>query len=160
VSIGFGVVVVVSGLVLALKHLKTFRAAVVALTLSSAIAVSSVHVFVFSAGGYAYDLERMAQFLRSMETEQRPLLMVNEYHGQFNYLGRLKNKVDTIPERAAQGWFLGHTRGRVIIVSNVPPPNWLRPWFVQAYRGRYMTVWDMDTYPVFRRWLRNEGEAL
>ena len=157
ISIGFGVVVALLGLVLALKHLKSFRAAVIALTLASAMAVSSVHVFVFSAGGFAYDLERMAQFLRNMETEQRRLLVVNEYHGQFNYLGRLKNKVDTVPDRVAQGWFLGHTRGRVIFVSSVPPPNWLRPWFVQAYRGRYMSVWDMDTYPVFRNWLLEEG---
>jgi 4-amino-4-deoxy-L-arabinose transferase-like glycosyltransferase len=160
VSIGFGGVVAITGLILALKHFKSFGAATIALTLSSAIAVSSVHVFVFGAGGYAYDLERMAQFLRLMETEQRQLLMINEYHGQFNYLGRLKYRVDTIPELVAQGWFLGHTRGRVIIVSNLPPPNWLRPWFVQAYRGRYMSVWDMDTYPVFRNWLLDEGETL
>jgi len=160
VSVGFGVVVIITGLVLSLKRFKTFRAAIVALTLSSAIAVSSVHVFVFSAGSYAYDLERMAQFLRAMEIEQRRLLIVNEYHGQFNYLGRLKNKVDTVPELVAQGWFLGHTRGMAIIVSNLPPPNWLRPWFVQAYRGRYMSLWDMDTYPVFRNWLLGEGEVL
>jgi 4-amino-4-deoxy-L-arabinose transferase-like glycosyltransferase len=160
VSVGFGAVVIITGLVLSLKRFKTFRAAIVALTLSSAIAVSSVHVFVFSAGSYAYDLERMAQFLRAMEIEQRRLLIVNEYHGQFNYLGRLKNKVDTVPELVAQGWFLGHTRGMAIIVSNLPPPNWLRPWFVQAYRGRYMSLWDMDTYPVFRNWLLGEGEVL
>ena len=160
VSFGFGTVIAITGLIVALKHVKSFRAAVVALTLSSAVVISAIHLFVFSVGGYAYDVAPTARFIRAMEAEGRRSVMVNEYHGQFNFLGRLKLRVELVPEQFAQGWFTGRPRGRVIIVTDLPPPNWLRPWFVQTYRGRVLSIWDMDTYPVFRNWLIQEGQAL
>ena len=73
--------------------------------------------------------------------------MVNEYHGQFNFLGRLKLRVELVPEQFAQGWFTGRPRGRVIIVTDLPPPNWLRPWFVQTYRGRVLSIWGHGHLP-------------
>ncbi len=160
VSIWFGASLAAVGMVVTLVHLRSFRAAVMVLAIQSAVIVTAVHVFVFSAGGYAYDVRPLARFLRVMETEQRQLLMVNEYHGQFQFPGRLQHPIDVVPELVAQGWFVRYTRGRAIITSNLPPPNWLRPWFVQAYRGRVISVWDMDTYPLFRNWLQDQGEKL
>lgn len=160
VSLGFGASLAAAGLVVMLVHLRSFRAAAMVLAVQSAVVVTAVHVFVFSAGGYAYDVRPLARFLRVMETEQHQLLMVNEYHGQFQFPGRLQHPIDVVPELVAQGWFVRYTRGRAIIITNLPPPSWLRPWFVQAYRGRVISVWDMDTYPVFRNWLLDQGEVL
>lgn len=159
VSAGFGPVVAAAGLAVILVRLRSYRAAVHVLAVQSAVVVTALHVFLFGAGAFAYDVTPVAKFLKAMENEQRPLVMADKYHGQFHFVGRLEKPIAVVPARAVRGWLAVDSRSRAIIVRDRLPPGWLLPWHEQVYRGQILTVWDVDTLPVYLNWLRDQAQA-
>ncbi len=114
---------------------------------TGAIAVAAVLFLVavqVSARPYlmeAFDLAPAARYIAGLQDQGYRFANVSKYHGQYHFLGRLKEPIDQIRAIEAGTWVRNHPRGKVIAYYyNLP--DGLNPDFVQAFRGRKIAVLD------------------
>lgn len=87
-----------------------------------------------------FDLAPVAERLAGLERDGRPLAMAGEYHGQFNFLGRLSRAVAVVPRAELAGWLARYPRGVVVQVETAEQGP--QPLYRQAYRGRALAIRD------------------
>ncbi|MFM8333286.1 MAG: ArnT family glycosyltransferase [Candidatus Methylumidiphilus sp.] len=95
-------------------------------------------------GWHYYDLQTFADHLAAVEQRGAPIAHWREYHGDFNFLGRLRQPLTEIDTR--QGlldWMQAHRQGYVVLLR--PPDPALceeGAEFAQYYRGgRRIMLW-------------------
>jgi len=130
----------------------------------TAVIVVAVHLSLRPLLAANYDLAPLAKRLAAWQADGRPLAHSGKYHGQFDFLGRLKKPIAIIGENNAKSWAAANPRGKIISYHYKLPPD-LTPDYVQRYRGGYVTVWDAQTvvkypYLALRRDKPLPGKAL
>ena len=113
--------------------------------------VALIHIFAVAPVGFAYNLQTTATYVKEAVREGREIVFLNEYHGQLHFLGRLDREVFlvmTLPD--AVEWGESAVRGRIVMVSEELPEEWMGREHWQMYRGRFITVWSSATLAVYR----------
>jgi 4-amino-4-deoxy-L-arabinose transferase-like glycosyltransferase len=64
--------------------------------------------------GPGLDLRPMAQRLKSLEEQGRPVAHLGKYHGQFQFLGRLTRPLESVTDDAIVAWLVEHPNGYVV----------------------------------------------
>lgn len=113
--------------------------------------------------GPGFDLRPMAQRLKSLEDQGRPVAHLGKYHGQFQFLGRLTRPVASVTDDALPAWLVEHPNGYVVgsvygtgytrlanaLRASAPAPlsPGLAAEFVQPHRrgGLYLARLDAGT---------------
>ena len=149
VSAAFGAVVAVAGAVAAAVRWRSPFVRVAVLAAQSLVVVTAVHVFAVRPVAFAYDLAPIANHLRETVRESRAVAVADEYHGQFHFLGRIREPFRVIPTEAAAVWAQMRVRARVVLVTEDVPPSWTGYEFMQPYRGRVLTVWSGDSLSAY-----------
>ena len=84
-----------------------------------------------------YDLAPMARAIQAVQASGAPVANVANYHGQYQFLGRLEAPLAELSPDALPAWALAHPEGyAVIYLKN--EKTWreaVEPLHVQAYRG-------------------------
>jgi hypothetical protein len=111
----------------------------------------------------------MAQRLKSLEEQGRPVAHLGKYHGQFQFLGRLSRPVASVTEDALAAWLVQHPDGYVVgpvygaeylrldnaLRASTPAPlsPGLAAEFVQPHRrgGLYLARLDAATVAAIAR---------
>ena len=65
-----------------------------------------------------------------------------KYHGQFHFLGKLKNKIFEIGDGNIKNWLSENHRTKIISIQTEINNNYPKPEYVQRYRGKYILIWD------------------
>jgi 4-amino-4-deoxy-L-arabinose transferase-like glycosyltransferase len=149
VSTAAGGGVVAVGLVVASARVRTARAAVIALAAQSVAVVVTIHALAVEPVAHAYDLERIARYIRGLERSDTRIGMLGRYDGQFAFLGRLERPLQVIPPWVANDWFEADDRRRLIVVMPDAPPDWVQAEYAQLYRGQALAIVDNDTWDAY-----------
>ncbi len=130
--------VALAGLMLIPRIWKTPDRAVIALTLTTL-----VNIFVF-LGLFnitsAYNLQPTSDFLSDKQSDGATLAYLGKYHGQFHFLGRLLNPLESIGKEDGLKWAKKNPNGWLIFYSTKPRPSKNKPSFWQPYRSGSMNV--------------------
>ena len=97
-------------------------------------------VFVKTVGN-RYDLRGVARILRAYEEQGRPVAHTGKYHGQYHFLGRLKEPFQVIRRGQIGAWLATHPKGRVIAYFRRPPAS--ADWkllYSHPYRGKTLVI--------------------
>ena len=66
---------------------------------------------------------------------------MDKYHGQYNFLGRLTKPLIFTDSKLLEGWLKENPKSKVISYHYNSPEKH-NPEYFQAYRGRYVAIWD------------------
>lgn len=97
-----------------------------------------VHLALAAGGGRAYDLRPMAERLRVLEERGVPVAHARIYHGQFQFVGRLRRPLAVILPGSERRWLKEHPGGRVVAYSHgeASPAGLPEAEFRQPFRGQ------------------------
>lgn len=88
----------------------------------------------------AYDVTPAARRIAEAVARGVPVAVVGDYHGQFQFAGRLREPLPTLERRAVDGWLAEHPDGRVVVnvrrLPDPPPPD------VWLYRSGWLMLAD------------------
>ncbi len=95
----------------------------------------------------AYDVRELSAYLGRMQDEGVAVSYVGTYHGMFNFLGRLKEPVETIREEDVAHWARAHPEGLVIAdEEHLQPKEGLVPVYEHDYGIHHtLRVWEGST---------------
>ncbi len=102
----------------------------------------TVHLELAGPVGEAYDVTPTARRLAAIERSGHPIAHVDDYHGQFHFLGRLVRPIEVIAPADAAGWLRRHPGGALVAAYRGSPPDGLPPpASAQLYRGQQLGLW-------------------
>lgn len=146
IPVWLGIALAATGIVSLLFRPRTLQAAVIALTGQSVAVVVIVHLLGFAPVRHVYDIEEFAKIVRQYNLQNMPIAVLDEYHGQFGFLGRLERRMPTVPSLTALQYLSANPRHRLIMTMDRLPPRWMEADFVQFYRGRVLAIVNEGTY--------------
>jgi 4-amino-4-deoxy-L-arabinose transferase-like glycosyltransferase len=142
VAPGWGVVLVMIGLLPALPGRLSSGARTVLLASSTAAAVIVLHLSVVRAGADAFDMRPVARVL----AEGGPVAHVGPYHGQYHFFARLRRPVTVIEPAEIEQWSARNPAGKVVIyLAHWGLQGSGRPDLQRPFRGRTgVSVWGRE----------------
>ena len=88
-----------------------------------------------------HDLRSISKKIGSWQEQGIPVAYIGKYHGQFQFMGRLKQPISAVgqTDTDVSDWLAAHPEGRIIVISGAPSTKSLDT-FNYPYRGRYFTI--------------------
>ncbi len=112
--------------------------------IATVLLVISGHLAVQPHLRLAFDLRPLAEYVGELQRQGIEVANVHKYHGQYQYLGRLRQPLAVTWQHEARQWAAEHPQARMIVSHNQMPDG-VEPRFVQRFRGRLVAVWDAET---------------
>jgi len=103
---------------------------------------SVVYLGVFSLATAPFDLRPPGRQIAHLQALGYPVAWLGKYHGQFQFIGRLRKRIEPLPDKAAmQRWLQAHRQGYVLVsnkksLQQLPAGVWGWP-----YRGGSLILW-------------------
>jgi hypothetical protein len=92
----------------------------------------------------AYDVTPAAQRIAVVLGQGVPVAVVGDYHGQFQFAGRLREPLPVLRRDAVAGWLALHPQGRLVVnVRQLPGPASGDTWM---YRGGWLVLADAEAW--------------
>lgn len=112
----------------------------------SAVFVVVTHLAMKPPLAAAYDLKPLALKLAEWERQGIPLANFSKYHGQYQFLGRLKKPITQVGilDPDLKNFLADHPDGRIVAYHNQLPTA-AKPIAVYRFRTRLITVWEVAT---------------
>lgn len=127
---------------LAMRRATTSR--LVGYTALSALLLGALVFASDSAFFQRYDLHDISSAIRQKQEEGYTVLHQGKYHGQYHFLGRLKEPLVTPGSLEEIGWYAAN-REKVALVSYEPATRALDPeaiYFQQPFRSKKVVLWN------------------
>jgi len=117
-----------------------------ALAALAAVFVVSVHLALRPVLAAAYDLRPLALRLAEWQRQGVALANFSKYHGQYNFLGRLKKPIAQIGMRHPDtvNFLKRHPDGKIIAYHDKPITR-AKPIATYRFRSLLIAVWDAET---------------
>jgi 4-amino-4-deoxy-L-arabinose transferase-like glycosyltransferase len=130
---------------------------------ATVLAVVGLYGGIGRAAFDAYDLHAVSRHLAAVQQAGHPIAHGDKYHGQFQFIGRLREPLLAVSSRDAMlEWARRHPDGRVVLYSYTPLEHTggQSAEFVQRFKGRYVSVWPASELPALSdAWTRDrDGE--
>jgi len=97
---------------------------------------------VLRIGAPYYDLKQASRMLAEAQADGRPVAVLDRYHGQYGFLGRMTAPVTQLQPEQARAWAREHPNGYLVITARkstaMPGPS----VFAQPYQGGYLAILD------------------
>jgi len=113
-----------------------------AVALLSAGVLASVYLGVFRLAAPAYDVREASRVIAAAEAAGRPVASLSDYHGQFEFYGRLARPIEHLSPEQAQAWFREYPRGYLIAYYPGPVRGHSPAILEQPYRGGHLVIWE------------------
>lgn len=116
------------------------------LTVLSCTLVVSVHLALKPVLEKAYDLAPLAHELARLEAQGHSLAHNARYHGQFHFMGRLKNPITVVGQdndSRILEWAKKTPKGKIITYHGTIPTT-AKPELVHPFRRIFITIWGRD----------------
>lgn len=88
-----------------------------------------------------FDLRPLARHVAKLQDQGILVANVHKYHGQYQFLGRLKKPLAITWQHSALQWSKDHPNAK-LIATHRGLPEGVVPEFVQKFRGREIAVWS------------------
>ncbi|MEZ5541987.1 MAG: glycosyltransferase family 39 protein [Pseudomonadota bacterium] len=131
--------VVVAGVWLLLPPLPPLRQAP-RLALLSVLAVAIIEIGVIRVGAPAYDLQAASRFIAAAQAAGQPVVVLDRYHGQFGFYGRLTGTLEYVGSAQALDWARQHPDGYLVSTGRVLPETAPAAPFAQPYQSGYLAI--------------------
>lgn len=89
----------------------------------------------------AFDLKSFAETLAAAQRSGAAIGHYGNYHGQFNFLGRLTQPVAEIGDGDVAAWLEKNPAAKIVATRETVPQQ-PRPEMVQKFRSRFIMIWD------------------
>ena len=146
VNTRWGLALAVAGVAMLFSGKLSLPGRIGAIASLSAVFVVVGHLALQPVLASSYDLRPVALRLAQWERDGIPLANFSKYHGQYNFLGRLKKPVTQIgilsPDKKD---FLEHHPDGKIIAYHETLPTAAKPVAVYRFRDRLIAIWDART---------------
>lgn len=135
----WGLAVAALGVALGVVHSAPTERLARSLAAATMGAVLLLDMALYGATGAIFDLRPVAERIRLLQEQGLAVAHVNTYHGQFNFLGRLRRPLDPVSTgRELERWLRAHPDGWVLYYTERDgAPDRGAP-FVTRYRGRWL----------------------
>jgi len=110
---------------------------------------------VVRATGDAYDMRGISAYLAKLENAGVALGNVGDYHGQFNFVGRMHRSPQFLEEYQVNDWFAQHPAGKIVVYLDDYDLGGIQPEYSQLYRGIRLAVIDQSQWQI---WIEKRGE--
>jgi 4-amino-4-deoxy-L-arabinose transferase-like glycosyltransferase len=148
-----GAVLIAIGLAVAAARRMTLGARIGVLTAATCAAIVVSAWCVTRASGTANDIRAASAFVGRLEAQGAALAVAGGYHGQFNFYGRIRSRIERIRPSSAAQWAERHPEG--YLVAFYPAGRWpaaaqVSPAYRSLYRSGYVAVWrarDVQAHP-------------
>jgi 4-amino-4-deoxy-L-arabinose transferase-like glycosyltransferase len=97
---------------------------------------------VLRIGAPAYDLKQVSRLLAQAQADDRPVAVLDRYHGQFGFYGRLTEPVIQLQRDQLRDWARQYPRGYLVVTDRKSTAAPLQARFAQAYQGGYLAILD------------------
>ncbi len=94
-----------------------------------------------------YEVNEMGAEIGAAQREGRAVAVFGKYHGEFNFVGRLAQPIESIEFAHFDTWLARHPDGQIVILTRQPPKAdeaGVRYW--QHYRTTYMVLRDAASW--------------
>jgi 4-amino-4-deoxy-L-arabinose transferase-like glycosyltransferase len=147
VNPGWGLLISAAGLFLLVRPVQVLDNTPVTVALLSGFVIVVVHLGFFRAAAPAYDLETVSALIAQAHDEQRVVVNMDNYHGQFHFPGRLVIPIERVSREDALAWAERHPEGYIV---TYPERKWLRKYraarveaiYSQPYRSGALMIWE------------------
>ncbi len=148
IPVSGGLVLIMTALLLLLMRPGHLLSEVWKMTLLSGLVVALLYLAVIRTAGLAYDIRPISAQLKILEMAGVPLAHVGKYHGQYQFLGRLRVAPETVASEHLGSWFAAHPNGRAIVYfSSRLSLRDLHADYVQPYLGDNVAIIGRDAWP-------------
>jgi len=115
---------------------------------------SVVYLSVLSLVTTPFDMASISRQVALLQARDRPVAWLGKYHGQFQFIGRLQQRIEPLQNRAAlQDWLEDHRDGYLLVNYRALPvqlPAGVRVW---PYRGGSLVLWPASQLLATPDWL-------
>ncbi len=122
------------------------RRLVPAFCVATTLGFVGLHLALAGAAARAYDLGELAHRISAYQAQGRPVLNVDKYYGQYQFLGRLRSPLDEAGRDAAAQWAEQHPDGYLVLYQSGKQPVQPGADYSQAYRGDRVSLWSSAAY--------------
>ncbi len=92
-----------------------------------------------------YQLAAMSRVLSGLQASERKLAWLGKYHGQFHFLGRLQDRIESIDERGRLvDWLDGNPDAYLLVNYKSLQPDIPEDLLIQPYRGGSLVLWPVS----------------
>lgn len=139
-----GLLVALGGLALAVPRAPDIPRQVQRLAVASAVLLAVAHLGTVRAAAPAHDLAPLGAYLQRLQQDGRALAHLGKYHGQYQFVGRLRAPLAVVVGPAQlKDWAARHPGGKVVAYSDALPPGVVAaPDYEQPFRAGRAAVWD------------------
>jgi 4-amino-4-deoxy-L-arabinose transferase-like glycosyltransferase len=126
---------------IAIVWMRPFRAVryPLLLTVLSVYVVTVLQLGLFTAASPAYDMRPISRFIAQAQAQGREVAIVDRYHGQFGFSGRLVQPLEQLDATMLAAWGQQHPLGYLVTVVR-RPNEFADAVYTQPYRGRYLAI--------------------
>jgi 4-amino-4-deoxy-L-arabinose transferase-like glycosyltransferase len=97
---------------------------------------------VLRIGAPSYDLKQASRLLAQAQADGRPVAVLDRYHGQYGFYGRLTEPVVQLQPGQARDWARQHPRGYLVITARKSTAAPVPSVFAQPYQSGYLAILD------------------
>ncbi|MEL3891084.1 glycosyltransferase family 39 protein [Ferrovibrio sp. MS7] len=103
----------------------------------------TVHLGVFPPARLSYDGTPAALEIKRAQDAGRPVAFAGDYHGEYQFLGRLTKPLPEVAYRDIPAWFIANPAGLMVArYTEERLATGPKPVYTQPKRGRVMVIWD------------------
>lgn len=112
------------------------------LAVASALALATAYAVFVRPLAPAWDLRPLAASIRALQDAGTPVAHDGEYHGQYQFAGRLRRPLPELGDVAlARAWIAAHPQGALVVAFRDPAaPAAFHAVAAQPFRGRYAAL--------------------
>ncbi|MGD2113288.1 MAG: glycosyltransferase family 39 protein [Gammaproteobacteria bacterium] len=110
------------------------------MALLSVVAVAIAETGVVRIGAPAYDLQQASRFIATARAAGHPVVILESYHGQFGFYGRLTEPVRQLARGQALDWAREHPDGYLVSTGSGLPDAQDDAVFAQPYQSGYLAI--------------------
>ena len=139
----YGLVIGIMGFWLYKRTKRHISSLVMEISIGSAIVVVCAHLILSDVLFNFYNLQPLANKLSVLQKQGYAIANFGKYHGQYNFLGRLKKPITVIGLLKTQKMeFLKNAPNGKIVAYYRSPPKKVKPIFTQNFRQMTVVIWD------------------
>ena len=133
------------GLVAAGGYIIWIRAGVRGISLASALSVVSIHLAAEPVLNKRYDLTPISREIGAYQAAGRPVANFSKYHGQYHYLGRLRDPITVIGQvNDDEEQFLTANPDGIVVAYHRVLPTQAKPLSTFIYRRMIVAFWPVQ----------------
>jgi len=138
-----GILLFLLGAVLILWRLPLIKKQLLLLSTVAILASLIFPLAILRAAGPAYNLHQISQYINTLFERNQTIAHFGDYHGQYQFLGRLQRPLPVVDEYNLCTWLTKHPDGKLIgYFSREYMDLTKQADYVQFYRSKYVAIFD------------------